>query len=347
MNENLLLTIFVPTHNSERFLKKTLESILNQNYPNFKVVVSDNASTDRTVEIVKSFQDPKLFFRENILSIKSDKDYIGCYDNYNGCLRSGLAEGEFVAFYHSDDIYEKDMVRKEVEFLMANPEAGAVFTLGTLIDENDKMIGKFKLPNELKRKNIYNFMEIFKALLKNGNIFLQTPTFMARKNIFEKIGLFNEEDFGTSADLEMWLRILEKHPIGILNEKLIRWRVRWGGKRYQYLCTERADFFKVMDYFLESKSFAPRLEKKFLRQYEYQKSFNDTLRAMNFLIKNEVGKAKALINKKPSFDLLRAFFEGLNIRKIKGAILRIVLIIGINLKLGKYLSKILYRLRYS
>lgn len=348
MQKNPLLTICILTHNSEKFLAKTLKSILEQTYLNSEILVSDNYSTDRTEEIIKSFQrqNAKIIFRRNPKPLISDEDYIGCYHNYNSCIKSGLIKGEFVAFYHDDDIYEKNITEKQVEFLIANPEVGAVFTAGIITDKNDKKIGSLKLPKEFKKKNIHNFIEIFKALLNNGNTFFQAPTFMARKEIFEKVGLFNETVFRTSADLEMWLRILENYLIAILAENLFQRRTDGGGKDYQHLCTKRADFFNVIDYYLKSKSLASKVDKKFLRQYKYQKRFNDTLRAMNFLIKDEEEKAKALINKKPSFDIFRAFFENLYIRKIKEAILRLVLITGINLKLGKPLGKILYKLRY-
>lgn len=347
MNKNPLATICVTTYNSEKTIKKTLKSILDQDYPNFKIIVSDNNSTDQTEQIVKSFQSSKVFFRKNILKKSFGRDCVGGYESCNNCLRANLVKGEFAGFYHADDIYKKDIVKKEVEFLIKNPGVGAVFTLGNKINQNDEIIGEFKLPKELRGKNIYNFRQMSNAILNNGNTFLITPTFMARKNIFKKIGLFKEYEFGTSADLEMWLRILEKYPIGILNENLINYRTGGAGKRYQHLCTEKAEFFKVMDYYLESKSLASKVDKKSLRQYEYQKRFNDTLRAMNLLIKGEEKKAKALISKKPSFDIFRAFFENLNIIKIKEAILRLVLVIGINLKLDKYLGKILYKLRYK
>ena len=348
MSKSPLLTICVLTHNSEKFLRKTLQSILDQTYQNFEIIVSDNYSSDNTEKIVKSFQSPKIFFRKNILTIESDQDYIGGYDNYNGCIKSGLIKGEFVAFCHSDDIYEKNIAEEEIKFLRTNPEAGAVFTSGKMIDIQDKIIGEFNLPRELRAKNIYNFMEIFNAILNNGNIFLWTPTFMVKREVFEKIRLFDEKKFRTSADLEMWLKILKKYKIGILNKKFIKRRMgSGGGKKYQYLCTERSDFFKVMDYYLNSKLKTQKIQKKFLRQYEYQKRVNDTIRAMNFLIKNQKGKATSLISKKLSFNLFIAFFENLNSKKIKSALLRTALIIGINLGLGKPLGKLLYRIRYN
>lgn len=337
-----LITICLLTHNSERFLEKSLKSILLQDYPNFEIIISDNQSDDKTEEIIKSFKNPKINLRKNIPDIKPGTFYDGCYDNCNGCLKSGLIKGEFVSFCHSDDVYDKDIFKKQADFLMENPGAGAVFTLGNIIDENDRITRRYKMPKELKGKKAYEFKDIFNAVLKYGNTFLITPTFMARREVFEKIGIFYTDGlFGTSADLEMWLRIAKKYPIGILENRLINRRSGGAGKKHLHLYTERPGFFKVVDYFLSKDNLSNKIEKKYLRQYEYQKHFDDTLRAMNFLIKGDEESAKKLLNRLFSFNILKAFFENINMRRIKVFVLRIALFFGINLGFGKTLSKIL------
>lgn len=338
-----LLTICVPTYNSEKFLEKSLKSIVNQDYSNFEILVSDNGSTDRTEQIVKSLKSPKIFFRKNIQNPNSNTKIIRVFNNWNSCLTSGLIKSDFVAFYHSDDLLESSIARKEMEFLIENPGVGAVFTMGRIIDENDKIIKKFIMPKDIEEKNIFNFMEIFETILKHGNIFLLTPTFMARTHIFKEVGLFNEKDFEVSGDLEMWLRISQKYPIGIINEGLLNYRVGGMSKKYNNLRTIRADYFDVMDRFLNNRTLFNKINKKLLLQYEYQKDFDDTLRAMNFLMKNEIAEAKKLINHSFSFNVFRAFFENIKIIRIKVMALKILLWIGINAGFGKTLGKILYK----
>lgn len=349
MNQPPLLTIFLLAFNSENSLEKTLNSLLSQSYPNFELIISDNGSTDQTIEIIKSFQktNPQIIFRKNTPKIIPGAIYDGCYDNSNGCLRSGLIKGEFTAICHAGDVYEKEFAQKEAELLIKNPQVGAVFSLGKKLDDQEKIVGKLKLPKQLKEKNVYNFEEIFRALLINGNVFLPTPTFMARTKIFEEVGFFDETIFGPSRDLDMWLRILEKYSIGIINQELIKYQVGGRGKEKKptSLLTEKADFFNVMDYYLDSKNLKQKSEKKHLRQYEYQKRFNDTFRAMNFLIKGEDEKAKELIKKPLSFSLFLAFFENISLKKIKGAVLRLLMKMAIPLGLAKPLGWILLRLR--
>ena len=75
------VTVVVTTYNNEKTIGETLKSVLAQTYPNFEVLVSDNGSVDKTLEIVSSFKDPRITVRHNIKKIKSDKWYIGGYDN--------------------------------------------------------------------------------------------------------------------------------------------------------------------------------------------------------------------------------------------------------------------------
>ena len=173
MKPDPLVTICFITHNSEPFLEKALTSVAKQDYDNFKILVSDNESTDNTKKIIDSYKTKyqNIVLRENTPDIKPGKFYDGCYDNCNGCINSGLIEGEYVGFYHSDDIYEKEIVKKEAEFLVSHPEVGAVFTLGNIINENDKFIRKYRLPKELSDKAMLTFEDLFPVLLKHGNTY--------------------------------------------------------------------------------------------------------------------------------------------------------------------------------
>lgn len=358
MNKNPLVTICFLTYNWADRLEQSLEPLLNQTYPNIQLIISDNQSTDNTQEMAQRIQQkyPQMVYRKNIPNLKREefsdiadknipaknKTYDVVFNHCNGCLQSGLIKGELVIFCHQDDLYEKDIVKKEVEFLLAHPQVPAVFTLGTIIDAGGKVIGNWKLPQELQVSNVHTFPEIFRAVLNHGNTFLITPTLMVRKELFDSVGLFDDQGpFGGSDDLEMWFRILEKYPIGILPEKLINWRTDGRGKKYNQLRTEKADFFKVMDYYLEEKGCAKLANKKDIRQYEYQKNFDNTLCAMNFLIKGNVPAAKKIINHSFSMEFFRAFFENMKVLRAKVLVLKIILFWGINLGLGKPLGKLL------
>jgi len=332
-----LVSVCIPTYNSALYIKESLESIVHQTYDNLEIIVSDNNSKDDTESIVKSYNTHRrVYFYKNLKNI-------GCYNNYNRCI--SLAKGEFIAIYHSDDIYESNIVEKEVEFLQKHPKVGGVFTLDKLINENGKIIGETNIPKELKNKSVFNFNEIYKSLLKNVNTFLRTPTFMTRTSIYDRIGLFNEKDFETSADLEMWLRILEKYEIGILDQTLMKYRISISSGTISYLNerTKIADFFLVMDHFSESPALTIKIEEKFWKRYEYYKYLDEAYLARNFLIRGEINKAKELLNKILSKIFIINSFKGLN--GIKQLLITIVLFLGIKIGFGKLFGNILRTIR--
>ncbi len=334
-----LVSVCIPTYNKARYLRKSLESIINQTYGNLEIVVSDNASTDNTEEIMKSFTDGRLKYCRNPTNI-------GCYNNYNTCLK--VAKGEFVAFYHSDDMYESDIVEKEVEFLQNHIDVAAVFTLDRLINENDKVIGKTNIPKELRGRDIYTFEEIFNAFLKYGNSFLICPTFMVKRDVFEIVGLFREDTFNTAADGEMWLRIGEKYPVGILKQTLIKRRIGRAQETYKYRCLriERHDFFSVMDYYLTtiaSKNLV--ITNSIVQCYEFQRTWDNILCATNLLMQGKQSEARKSLRKLFSWVTFITGFKSL--RGIGKLFIGIVLYIGINMGSTRSLGNILYRIQYK
>lgn len=345
MKKNPLATICIPAYNSERNIHKTIESILSQSYPDIKIIVSDNNSTDNTESIVKSFKDARLFYRKNVLSRDCLKTFRPL-ENCNSCFLSDLFSGEFVAFYHSDDIYEKNIVEKEIDFLTKNPQTGAVFTLGKKIDKNDKVIGKFKLPKELLGKNTYNFEDIFQTMLKRGNTFLPTPTFMTRPEVFKSIGMFGS-DFGIACELGTWMKIAEKYPIGILNENLFRYRLGGGSLDYNSTRTKRSDYFDVMDYYLRKNNYSSSIKKDILSQYDFQKKVDDSLIAINLLVQDRKKEAKQLINSAFPFNALLPVLKNIDKRLAKGLCLIVGLFIADKIGLEEFAAKILHKVRYG
>jgi glycosyltransferase involved in cell wall biosynthesis len=202
MSDDLpLVCICVPTYNAAASIRETLESILAQTYLNLTIHVSDNASTDETLKIVESISDRRIsLYRHDV--------NIGGEGNFNRCIQ--YAAGKYTAIFHADDIYEPDMVAAQVAFLEEHQQACAVFTEASLIDEFGKHIGALHQPKSLAANGpLYHFPEMFKAILEHSN-FLICPSVMARTRVYqEDIKSWRGELFGTSADLDVWLRLLQ------------------------------------------------------------------------------------------------------------------------------------------
>ncbi len=287
MSSNLpLVCVCIPVYNGAKTIAKTIESVLAQSYQNFEIIVCDNLSTDNTLQII---QDLTLSASKKITVI-SNPNKGSAEDNWNYLLSNLTTEAEYIALYHADDIYHKEILKNEVN-LLQNNELKAVFTLCRLIDENDEDITIKKkynpyLPKTIKSP-VFRFEDFFKYILHHKN-FIITPTCMFKKEIIPTIvPFFDNTKFKSSSDLDTWLRISKQYKIGVVPEILQSYRISTtqGSYLIKQGRTEPADFFKVVDSHIES---LPEIEsyKAELRYYRILKSNDLTICAVNFL-KNE------------------------------------------------------------
>lgn len=291
-NDSPLVCICIPTYNAASTVRETLDSILAQTYSNIVVHVSDNASTDDTLKVVDSIKDCRLIIHHHLANV-------GGEGNFNRCI--DYAEGKYMAIFHADDLYEPAMVASQVAFLEANSDAGAVFTEASLIDDNANQIGSLRLPKNLKSVNsLYSFATIFKSILQYSN-FLICPSMMARTDVYKKdIKSWRGEAFGTSADLDVWLRVLQYHMIGIIPKPLMRYRISLGqhSEKLRSRVT-RSDFFRVIDHYLTQQNVQAILSSKDLLNYHRLERTDRVVRAANLYLLGNEQESKALC-----FDVL-------------------------------------------
>lgn len=335
-----LASICIPSYNAEKTVVQAVQSILNQTYQNLEIIIVDNASTDNTLNLLQKFKDPRIKIHRNTKNIGAEKNFSRCVE---------LANGEYVAIFHADDLYMPDMVQKQVTVFQNNPLIGAVFSMANTINICGETIGETKLPVELKGKTSYYFSEVFLSILENGNFFV-TPSAMVRSRIYKKLLPFNVENFATSADLDMWLRILGERPITILDEKLMSYRISYlqGTYQFGYERTELADFFKVMNYYLSTKSGTLDISHSTLNKYKLLKSIDNIRCAVNCLAKGKSRDAKKLLKESFSVNLFKvAMGENRKLYFITYLIFATVLLLLAHLGLGHCLGKMLHYLRYK
>ena len=335
MHDDLsLVCICIPTYNAGATIRETLESILAQTYPRLVVHVSDNASADDTLKIVESVADERV-------RIHRQEKNIGAEGNFNRCIQ--LAEGKYTAIFHADDIYEPDMVAKQVNFLETHPEAGAVFTEASLIDEVGNRIGEIRLPQALVSRNeTYDFATMFKAVLCHANFFI-CPSFMVRTNIYQQeIKVWRGDMFGSGADLDVWLRILQRHTIGHLPERLIRYRV--GTQQFSAQVrreTGKSLLFKIVDHYLAQEQVSSMLDASDQHNYKWLERRDRVMRALNLFLSDRPQEAGRLLNDIYSRDALHAAFQSKRgmLTLVVGVYIRLLVAMGLN-KIGK--SSLIY-----
>jgi glycosyltransferase involved in cell wall biosynthesis len=297
-----LACICIPAYNAEKTIASTLRSVLGQTYVNLIVLVVDNCSTDGTIAVVNSFSDPRLSLHRNPVNL-------GGEGNFNRCI--ALAAGKYTAIYHADDIYEPEMVAKQVGFLETHPQAGAVFTSAILIDGQGRSIGSIRKPAELAACGpLHEFSAVFKAVLKHSN-FLICPSVMALTTVYQKeIKCWRGDLFGSSADLDAWLRILQRGPVGILSEATMRYRVsqsQWSAK--VRVDTNSADFFSVTDHYLAQPDIRRMLTADDLTNYHRLEQRDKAMRAANALLQDRPEQAMKLCPDIFSISALKAAWQ--------------------------------------
>lgn len=281
-----LVSVIVPVYNGAAFLRESLDSILRQTYAPLEIIVLDDASTDATPDILREYS-------SRIRSIRQIVN-LGQFENVNMGLR--LASGEFVAVFHADDIYESTIVEREVEFLLNHPDVGAVFCLDRFIDEKGIIYGRLELPPHWREKSVLHYGDLLPEILSHKNRFLRTPGAMVRASVYRELGYFAPAPFGIAADLEMWLRIARRYPLGLLHEYLFSYRHFHGSlsQNYDWLRTEEEKFFVVMDRELANAS-RPKVAGSVLRRYAAHREEDKLKRAAAHYVKGDRVHARRVL----------------------------------------------------
>jgi glycosyltransferase involved in cell wall biosynthesis len=299
MAEQPLVCICIPTFNAAKTIRQTLLSVLSQTYKNIIVHISDNCSTDGTIDVIRSVADSRVCVHQQISNV-------GAEDNFDNCIK--LAEGKYTAIFHADDFYEPKMIEKQVSFLEDHPGAGAVFTEASIIDQEGLKFGEIKFPFSFdSSKELCTFEKIFKAVLRHSN-FLICPSVMVRTKIYqEDIQFWRGNLFKSSSDLDVWFRIALKYQIGLIYEPLMRYRI--SSSQYSEKTrsqTERADFFLVMDHYLMRDDVRHILNSSDLENYARLDRRDKVMRALNFLINKNFSEAKNILDEVSLSDLFKA-----------------------------------------
>jgi len=194
-----LVSIIMPVYNPGKYLIEAIESILNQTFSNFELIIVDDASIDNSWKTIKSYAKKD----SRIVAIKN-KINLGVSLTSN--IGISQAKGKFLARMDADDISTLDRLEKQVNFLKRNPQVVVVGGQCTIVDENDQIVGFKKFPTENKqiRDMIFwavpiqqGYMMINKSLLPKNFVWYSPSKFSA-----EEVDLyFNLLKFGQFANL--------------------------------------------------------------------------------------------------------------------------------------------------
>ena len=213
-----LVSVLIPAYNHELYIGTAIESVLNQTFGDFELLISDDYSTDNTVRVINGFSDDRIktfFFDKNSGTVNSLNTLINA------------AEGEYIAVLGSDDIWAPDKLEKQLEVMKNMPDIAACFTLAEVIDGEGNIIQK----SDTFPLDIFNYENAARAkmlcdLFLTGNHFCHSSV-MIRTSVHKEIGVYKLQ-YRQLHDFDMWLRVLLYYPVWIIQDKLVNYRVESG-----------------------------------------------------------------------------------------------------------------------
>ena len=199
------VTVFIPVHNRDRYIGDAIQSILDQQFQDFDILLIDDGSTDRSVEVMRSFHDSRI-------SIICNETNLGIPRTRNRGLE--LARGEYIALLDSDDRAGPDRLRKQVAYLNAHTDCVQVGSWCRMMNEEGIPLKKIKRqptnPDEITAELL------FRCCMSNRTI-------MGRTEILRKSGYRN--DFPRCQDYDLHVRLSSRYRMANIPECLVLGRI--------------------------------------------------------------------------------------------------------------------------
>lgn len=198
------VSIILPVYNSEKYISKTINSILNQTFKDWELIIVDDASTDKSIEVINELKTDKFIISKN------DKN-LGAAASRNKAIK--LSRGRYIAFIDSDDIWKNDKLEKQIKF-MENKNVAFSFSSYERIRENEVILGFVNAPCEVT----------FNDMLKSTPIQISTVVLDTTKI---KKDLIKFDIIRTCEDIDFYLKILNSGIVANgIEEILVKYQVR-------------------------------------------------------------------------------------------------------------------------
>jgi len=201
---NPLVSIVIPVHNGEKYIKESIDSCLEQTYKNIEVVVVDDKSEDRTLEILKGYGD-----KIKIIPVEKQN---GLGNVINIGIRA--SKSKYIARMDADDVMYPTRIGKQVQYLESNPNCVAIGGQIDIIDENSNITGhrEYAIEDKNIKKNRFLFMPF------------AHPAVTLRKSTVEDIGLYPENIWKVE-DVKFFLILSTKGEFHNLGDTVLKYRM--------------------------------------------------------------------------------------------------------------------------
>ncbi|ERM83983.1 hypothetical protein P872_01600 [Rhodonellum psychrophilum GCM71 = DSM 17998] len=225
--DNQLVTVAVTTYNSVDFVIETLNSIVNQNYENIELVISDDFSEDGTIEVVEDWLSnetvKRRFSRVKFLKVKENT---GISANCNRCIRESSAD--WIKFIAGDDILLPNCIESNMDFVRQNPDAEVVFSAIKMFEQTFDETHYIKTTPSEYPFNLMNPSftagDQWRILLESDRIHY-TPSYFFKKQTIIDVGNYDEKNTLVE-DYPMWLKLTKSGvKLSYFNEPTVGYRI--------------------------------------------------------------------------------------------------------------------------
>lgn len=225
-----LVSICIPTYNGELYIADCISSAINQTYKNLEIIISDDNSTDKVLEIIETYRTKTSIPIQIYKHVPS-----GIGANWNNCVKK--ANGDFIKFLFQDDILKPNCITKMVELIATDSQLALVYARRDFI-------------YEFKTEKVNNFIEVYGDLhmywkdfkviegVLPGEIYLKDKAFLnspknkigepsgvlINRECFNRVGYFNET-MKQALDCEFWYRLMPYYKIGFIDDCLSSFRL--------------------------------------------------------------------------------------------------------------------------
>ncbi len=265
LKTNPSVSVIITTYNMEKFIGKTLSSVLNQTYKNFEVILVDDSSEDKTLEIVKTYalKDDRIkYFMINHAGLPSVPRNFGI----------SKSNSDLIAFLDGDDLWDKYKLQEQVIFFLKHPEMNFIYSMSVTFGEVNIFSPFYEVLPLLHKAAITR-----DELIKNGNS-ITCSTVLVKTEVIKQNGGFDEDPkLKAVEDYDLWLRISEKGSFGFIPRIHAYYRVHknqssadWQTKQARLECLSAKHKLKLPAYrFYRNKNIVIRLARNLVHYLTY------------------------------------------------------------------------------
>ncbi|AOW19503.1 glycosyltransferase family 2 protein [Urechidicola croceus] len=202
------ISVITPNYNQGDFIEKTIQSVLDQKYPNLEYIIIDGGSTDNSIEIIKKYQDK--------LSYWTSKKDSGMYDALN--IGFAKSTGDIMCWINSDDILWKKSLETIALIFTSNSQVKWLQGYPSVIDEQENL--------KYQRKHVFSKMYFYLLKHETSFAFIQQESTVWSRDLWEKAGGYLNLDYKLASDFDLWMRFFKYENLYCTNKQLAAFRTR-------------------------------------------------------------------------------------------------------------------------